>query len=410
MNIAYTLQSVSITPDQESGPALLIRQIVDGLRHNGHKVSFLFLRGREMVEQQSGRIIPLGLSGGQPFKTIESGFRRLQSELRLPYFGLFESFRFYQGCRNELANVALCHDYHTLFGLGSTLAARRSGRPLVLTVDADLLLERHLIGEPLKGLQGWLARHMAKFSFATADRLICVSEAAAQHFITQWAIDPAKIAVLPNGVNLQPFENSPAPAIARQQLGLAEGPTIMFVGSFQPWHGLETLLTSFAIVAGRFRTAQLILVGDGPVRPAISAKIAVLGLSAQVHLPGSVPNRQIPLWLAAADVVVAPYGRLPYTLWFSPLKLYEYMAAGKAIVASASGQIAEVIRPGHNGLLFEPDNVIQLAQAINDLLNDPAGRQQLGQNSRQQAIQQHSWQQYTHRLEQIYAQICPPPT
>ena len=406
MNLAYTLQSVSISPDQESGPAVLIRQIVNGLRSNGHKVSFLFLRGREVVEEQSGRIIPLGLSGGRPFKTIESGLRRLQSELRLPYLGLFESFRFYQGCRTELGGATLCHDYHTLFGLGGTLAARQLKLPLVLTVDADLLLERQLIGNPLIGLQGWLARQIAKFSFHLARKLICVSKAAAQHFIDQWGIDPAKIAVLPNGVDLQPFENSPMPADARRQLGLGEGPTIMFVGSFQPWHGLETLLTSFAMVARHFRNAKLVLVGDGPVKSGIEAKTVALGLSAQVHLTGSVPNRQVPLWLAAADVVVAPYGRLPYTLWFSPLKLYEYMAAGKAIVASDSGQIAEVIRPGHNGLLFEPDNVIQLAETISDLLSDPAGRAQLGQNAHQQAVEQHSWQQYTHRLEQIYAEVC----
>lgn len=406
MNLAYTLQSVSITPEQESGPAVLIRQIVDGLRSNGHNVSFLFLRGREVVEQPSGRVMPLGLSGGRPFKLVESGLRRLQSELNLPYLGLFESFRFYQGCRSILSQSTVCHDYHTLFGLGSTLAARRLGLPLVLTVDADLLLERQLVGSPLTGLQGWLARRMARISFRVARKLICVSEAAAQHFIDQWAIQPSKIAILPNGVDLRPFENRPLPQEARRQLGLGEGPTIMFVGGFQPWHGLETLLTSFAMVAGRFRNAKLVFVGDGPVRPGVETKIVSLGLSAQVRLAGSVPNSQVPLWLAAADVVVAPYGRLPHTLWFSPLKLYEYMAAGKAIVASRAGQIAQVIRPGHNGLLFEPDNSTQLAEAINDLLSDPAGREQLGQNARQQAIEQHSWQQYTHRLEQIYAEVC----
>ena len=406
MNLAYTLQSVSISPDQESGPAVLIRQIVGGLRGNGHQVRFLFLRGREMVEGGSGRVMPLGLSGGRPFKTVESGLRRLQSELGLPYLGLFESFRFYQGCYRGFGGVGLCHDYHTLFGLGSTLAARRLGLPLVLTVDADLLLERQLVGDPLTGLQGWLARRMAEVSFRVAGRLICVSEAAARHFIEHWAVDPAKVVVLPNGVDLGPFENCPTLADARRQLGLAEGPTIMFVGGFQPWHGLETLLSSFAMVVRRFRDAKLVLVGDGPVRLGVEARIVALGLSAQVCLTGAVPNGQVPLWLAAADVVVAPYGRLPYTLWFSPLKVYEYMAAGKAIVASGGGQIGEVIRPGYNGLLFEADDVTELAEVLGDLLADPAGREELGRNARQQAIAQHSWEQYTRRLEQIYAQIC----
>jgi glycosyltransferase involved in cell wall biosynthesis len=95
-------------------------------------------------------------------------------------------------------------------------------------------------------------------------------------------------------------------------------------------------------------------------------------------------------------------------MWFSPLKLYEYMAAGKAIVASRTGQIAEVIKHEVNGLLVEPGNVSDLAQAIICLLNDHDERKRLGINARRQAIEQHSWDTYIRRLEEFYFNALQP--
>jgi glycosyltransferase involved in cell wall biosynthesis len=130
-----------------------------------------------------------------------------------------------------------------------------------------------------------------------------------------------------------------------------------------------------------------------------------MGLEKTVSITGYVAHDAIPEWLAAADVVVAPYPPLPEELWFSPLKLFEYMAAGKAIVASAAGQIAEVIQHGHNGLLVRPGDVAQLAEAILDLLNDPGERQRLGHNARRQAVEQHSCAAYIRRLESLYQTV-----
>jgi glycosyltransferase involved in cell wall biosynthesis len=177
----------------------------------------------------------------------------------------------------------------------------------------------------------------------------------------------------------------------------------MFVGGFQPWHGLEFLVEAFAQVAQKRPDAKLVLVGDGPARPAVETTITKLGLEKRILITGYVAHDRMPEWLAAADVAVAPYPPLPQELWFSPLKLYEYMAAGKAIVASAAGQIAEVIKDGHNGLLVRPGDVGELAQAIVTLLDDPAGRQALGRAARQQAVNQHSWAVYRQRLELLYA-------
>lgn len=89
-------------------------------------------------------------------------------------------------------------------------------------------------------------------------------------------------------------------------------------------------------------------------------------------------------------------------MWFSPLKLYEYMAAGKPIVASRCGQIANVIGDGVTGMLVEPGDKITFAHAINRLLDNPAERRRLGENARRQAVAHHSWMGYVRQLEAIY--------
>ncbi len=406
--IAYAVQSVGVDLAATTGPAVLIRHTIQGLRQGGHQVSLLTLQGRAVVgvddlaRPEESWKAPAGLSGTRPFKAVESGLRRLQSELALPYLGLFDSLRFYEGARRVLSHYQLCHEYHTLFGLGAALACRRLNIPRVLTVDADLLLESALVGRPLRGLQGAMATWATRLSFHSATTLICVSDAARRHFVSRWGVAPEKIAVIPNGVDPAIFAPAGDPRPVRARLGLDGEPVVIFVGGFQPWHGLELLVEAFARVVQKWPDAKLLLVGDGPARPGVEAKIAGSGLAKAVFITGYVAHDSIPGWLAAADVAVAPYPSLPQELWFSPLKLYEYMAAGKAIVASAAGQIAEVIEHGHNGLLAPPGDGAQLAQAIVDLLDDPAGRRRLGSNARQQAVAQHSWAASTRRLEALY--------
>ena len=91
----------------------------------------------------------------------------------------------------------------------------------------------------------------------------------------------------------------------------------------------------------------------------------------------------------------------------TPLKLFEYMAAGKAIVATDVNQAAEVIKDGHNGLLVQAGDVHGFAEALLTLLDDSVKRGRLGQNARQDALEQYSWEQYTKRLDQIYTSIIP---
>ena len=124
-------------------------------------------------------------------------------------------------------------------------------------------------------------------------------------------------------------------------------------------------------------------------------------------MTGKIAHSEVPEMLSIADVAVVPSAPLTAGVGGTgtPLKLFEYMAAGKAIVATALNQAAEVIQHGHNGLLVEPGDVNAFAEATLKLIDNPKERHRLGQNVREQAVKQYSWEHYTRRLEEIYLSV-----
>jgi len=412
LRIAYAIQNVGgIDFIKDLGDAVPVKYTLKGLRRAGHEVTCLRFKGRSVVgiddidDPEQACNVSLGLTGTKAFMLFESGVRRLQRELGWPYYAFFDTYRFYEACCRCFSRYDLCHEHNGLFSAGAALACKRLGIPYVLTFSADPLLEAELVGTPLRGMHAQIAIWAARLTYRTAKKIICVSEPAKQHLVDSWQVDHTKIVVMPNGVDIEVFGSDYDPRPTRAKLGLDGAPVISFVGGFQYWHGLDQLAKSFAQVLPEVPQAKLLLVGDGPARASIEQSVTELGIEPAVIITGLVPHNDVPKILAAADIAVIPYPPLPKELWFSPLKLYEYMAAGKAIVASRAGQIAEVIQDGHNGLLVESGDVAGLAQAMIKLLKDPAKREQLGRNARQQAIKHHSWDHYIKRLEEIYRSV-----
>jgi starch synthase len=411
LRIAYAMQNTGFDLTSDVGDAVPVKYTLNGLRKVGHQVNLLELRGtsvanvNDISNLDNGLESPLGLSKTRSFQLFERGLRRLQREMRLPYFAFFDSFRFYEACYRSLPQYDLCHEHNGLLCVGAALACQQRKIPYILTMSGDPFLEYALVERPLRGLQALVAAQEIKITYKVAQKIICVAEPAKQYLADIWHVDPKKIVVMPNGVDVELFGPFYEPQPIRAQFGLRDEPIVMFSGSFQMWHGLERLVESFAQVLPEFPNAKLMLVGDGEARSVVEEKINDLGVGNAVIITGLIPHTHVPEILAIADVVTIPYPQLPEELWFSPLKLYEYMAAGKAIVASSAGQITEVIQDGYNGILVEPGNVDELAQAIINLFKDPTRRERLGQNARQQAVTQHSWEQYINRLEKIYESV-----
>ncbi len=212
-----------------------------------------------------------------------------------------------------------------------------------------------------------------------ADVVYVVSRA-----LVDWAVargaHAERVRVLPNGVDVAAFEGvRPAPG-ATTRVG--------FVGTFKAWHGLELVIDGFAGAVARGARLELDLVGDGPLRSPLEMDARSRGLA--VRFPGPLPHAKIAPFLRSIDVAVAaaPAG-LDY--YFSPLKVYEYAAAGCAIVAPRAGQVAERFRDREDAWLTAPGDARAIEGALVALAGDPALRQRLGEAARARARAEFDW-------------------
>jgi glycosyltransferase involved in cell wall biosynthesis len=244
--------------------------------------------------------------------------------------------------------------------------------------------------------------------FQRAGRVVTVSQTLRERTLQRWGLDPDQVTAVENGADVSLFSASPQAGTAgqagslRQQYGLGGGPLVMFVGSFKPWHGLDLLVEAFSRVSPAHPQARLAFVGDGPTRPDLEAQVSALGLAGRVIFTGAVPHPDVAALLASADVTVLNPRLSPASLSQSPLKLFEYMAAGKAIIAPDIPNMQRLLSHRQTALLVQPDQAGALAQALAELLEDEGLRRSLGQAAARQALQAHSWERTVEELEKIF--------
>ncbi len=282
--------------------------------------------------------------------------------------------------------IDLIYERHSLWSAAAMQWAKAQKIPSILEVNAPLIMEqanhRTLVDYPT-------CRRLAEESLWAAGVVACVS-----NHITQYAealgADPSRTIVVPNGVRPERFVQRPY----RQD---ASAPfTIGFVGALRPWHAVGDLVTAFAAMSSTPEEgeARLVIVGDGPQRERLNSQIAALPkhTRSRIQMVGSVSPEDVPGWLARFDAAVAPYDSGD-TCYFSPLKLYEYMAAGVPTVAAAAGQMCDVIDPGVNGLVYQPGSIRELRDRLEWLRSDPDFAASIGENARREVLEYHSWDQ-----------------
>lgn len=285
----------------------------------------------------------------------------------------------------------LAYERYSLFSTALAEVASALRVPAVLEVNAPLI-EEQATHRDLIDVAG--ALHALRTQVTAATVVACVSEPVAAWVRRHCPEATDRIRVTPNGVNTT--------RIAPTPVSTDGDPVVLFVGTLKPWHGVEVLLEAAAVARERWR---LRIVGDGPQGPALRQQAEHLGLA--VDFRGAVAPGDIPIALAGASVAVAPYPLLDggSDQYFSPLKIYEYAAAGLPVVASRVGQVPGIVRDGHNGLLVGPSDPAALAAAIDTLVADPQRARVMGLAGRDTVLQQHSWSRV---LEQILQGVALP--
>jgi glycosyltransferase involved in cell wall biosynthesis len=295
----------------------------------------------------------------------------------------------------------LLYQRHGRFLFAGAVLSRLLGIPLVLEYNAseDWMAK---YWDPAR-FSPWL-RLCERVSVKAASLIVVVSNPLKQQLM-EAGVPADHILVNPNAVDPEWFHPHCGGAKLRQDLGFRSVNIIVcFVGTFSYWHGVAVLEQAIRLLLDRAQPAgcplRFLLVGDGPLAPQMRSALEPYSRSGLVTFTGAIPHGSVRAHLDAADILVSPHVPMPGGSPFfgSPTKLFEYMAMGKAIAASALDQIADVLEHGRTALLVRPGDSSELAEAIQRLAADAQLRIELGRNAREVALARHTWRHNARRV------------
>lgn len=283
---------------------------------------------------------------------------------------------------------------HRSFLLAGASVAKTCGAPLVLEWNGSAVwsraarwAERLPIERPFDPLLASNERSIVR----SADLVVAVSAPAAAAAIAAGS-QIERTVVVPNAVD---FDRVVACTKGPERTERSR-PRIGWIGSFGPWHGAEVLIRALSVVPAE---VELLMIGDGSSRTACQSLAEQLGVSARVEWAGALPHCDALQLLFRCDLLASPHTPLPGQEFFgSPTKIFEYMALGRPIVASALGQIAEVLEDGRTARLVPPGDVQALANAVVELLKREDRGAALGRAAQSEARRRHTWE---HRAEDV---------
>ncbi|MBV9466637.1 MAG: glycosyltransferase family 4 protein [Solirubrobacterales bacterium] len=287
---------------------------------------------------------------------------------------------------------------HASFMVAGAELSRRCSIPLVLEWNGSEVWARSNWSRKLavERLLDPLAAVAERTALRHASIVASVSREAGEMAI-QAGASPSKVLVVPNAVDL-PYVERSVNGLARNSFPprAARSPRtadalIGWAGSFGPWHGGEVIVRALARLPVR---VHLLMIGDGPERARCQAVALELAVSDRIEWTGPIPHPGALRRLAQCDVLVSPQTPLPGQRYFqSPIKLFEYMALGRPIVASRLGQMEELLTDRVNARLVEPGEVAELAAVIAELLHSEDRGRALGEAARHEAEANHTWDQ-----------------
>jgi glycosyltransferase involved in cell wall biosynthesis len=299
------------------------------------------------------------------------------------------------------------------FAGGGLRAARRLGAPTILEVNALIVDPPEVRKRRIDDMLGGPMRRLALAQCRAADRIV-----TPLHTTVPQEIPRAKIIELPWGANIERYAQI---ADYRLQIVDAAGsqiaffnlqssiPTVLFLGSFRAWHGVLDFVRACGMLLDAGRMISALLIGDGPERAA--AERLAARWPGRFTFTGAVPYDDVPQLLAGATIGVAPFNTAPHPalraagFFWSPLKVYEYMAAGLPVVTIDIPPLNRVIREGEEGMLYREGDVAGLAAAIGRLLDDPAQAAAIGRRARMRVVEHYSWARHCADLERIMCDL-----
>ncbi len=245
-------------------------------------------------------------------------------------------------------------------------------------------------------------REQEMAALAMSDAVICPSDVT-RAYLTSLGVPRRRITVIPNGVSARDFVPTPLPDDD------GHVPVILYVGTLADWQGLAMLIEAMPQVLER-HPARLRIVGRGRSRQrkTLAKQVRKLGLESHVSIEPAVPHHAVPALIAAADVCVAPLALNDrnVTQGCCPIKVIEYMAAGRPLVAANLPVVRELAREDIDALFFAPDDAGDLARQLLRVLDDRPLARRLAAQASERAHTRLTWHEAQKKLLRVYEQLA----
>lgn len=387
MRLIYVASGIAV-PGSYGGSTHTF-EVAHGLAALGHEVHVVAHHPR----RQLGTIL-------RPQSVDLAGFRLHYIDLPKPLSLL--GYPHIARLLREVRPHALMERYYNFAGAG-ILAAHRAKVPSLLEVNALIVDPPAVFKRRLDDRLGHPLQRWAVAQCRMAARIV-----TPLHTTVPAPIARDKIVELPWGANVDRFKpqnDHQATQQLRAQLGIPPDRSIVvFLGSFRAWHGVGDFVAAGLRLLDAGENVQMLLIGSGPERAATEA--AVGRWQERFTFAGSVDHDRVPDYLALADVGVAPFNTAPHPalrdagFFWSPLKIYEYMAMSLPVVTANIPPLDTIIQPGQQGALFREGDVADLAEAIRRVLHAP-DRTAMGERARRRVVEHYSWQRHCAELDRI---------
>ncbi len=397
MRIAYFLADHGIPVFGNKGASVHVREMAKALSVLGHEVTvFCAKRGHDEkpVPYQVIKVAADAITE-EVDETDPLVYRRAKEERYMRSAQAMQEL--FAQMHREQAFDAI-YERYSLWSAAGVRSAQSFGLPVMVEVNAPLLKEQQqyrqlACAEEAEKIEGEV--------FSCATTVVAVSSEVA-NYIRQRGGVTTPVEVMTNAVDEERFHPAVAPADLKEARGRC---VIGFCGTLKAWHGVEILIEAFRDLSRRFAGLHLLIIGDGPIKEWLQGYTCGAALEQNVTLAGWVEHDDVAALLARSDILVAPYPELE-DFYFSPLKLFEYLALGKPVVASEIGQIRDIVQSEHNGLLVPAGNAQALADALQYLIVDSSQRQLLAQAAARCGAR-YTWRGNARRVVELFTECRP---
>jgi len=239
-----------------------------------------------------------------------------------------------------------------------------------------------------------------EINFRLSSKIVCVTEGIGKEIARRYKVPENKLVVIPNGVNVELFRSMDK-CECRRRLGLKEDAFYVgFVGSFAPWQGLEVLIEAAKQVKEQgYSQIKYILVGDGEREHILRQKVQAYELENEICFTRRVAYKEVVYYINACDVTVAPFTRERNAIiGLSPLKLFEYLACGRPVIASRVNGVKEIVEEGQCGYLFAVGDAEKLMKRIIRSCQEREALQEMGLRGRKLVENKYTWRAAAERI------------